>query len=355
MIFIIKKNSSFFDSEIKKRKNNIKVQLELEVKNYTIRTYQTSDYETWNAFIGQAKNATFLFHRDFMEYHSDRFLDYSILIFDAEKLVSVLPANRVGDAIFSHQGLTYGGLVYTEKIKLSSVIAIFRSILFFLNENNIGKLHIKTIPSIYHSKPAEELNYALFLVEARLERRDSLAVIDLTKPYFITKTRKESIRRGIKNNLVIKEELNFSLFWNEILIPNLNTKYLAKPVHSIEEITQLQNKFSTNIRHFNVYFNDIIVAGTTVFVSENVAHPQYISGNYQKNELGSLDFLYHHLITSVFNKKHFFDFGISNENQGLKLNEGLVFWKESFGASIIVHDFYEVNTANYVKLDSVIL
>lgn len=325
------------------------------MKNYTVKRYQENDYENWNAFIGQAKNATFLFHRDFMEYHSDRFQDFSLIVLDGEKWLGVLPANIVGNQVFSHQGLTYGGLVYNEKVKLASVIEIFRSILLFLNDNKMEKLQLKLIPSIYHIKPAEELNYALFLAEAQLIRRDSMAVLDLSKPYTISKTRKECIRRGIKNNLVIKEELDFKLFWEEVLEPNLDKKYKAKPVHSIAEIGMLQRKFPNNIRHFNVYQDDKIVAGTTIFVSENVAHPQYVSGMGNKNELGSLDFLYHHLITSVFMGKRFFDFGISNEDQGKKLNEGLVFWKESFGASIIVHDFYEVKTSNYGLLDTVLI
>lgn len=325
------------------------------MKNYTVKRYQENDYENWNAFIGQAKNATFLFHRDFMEYHSDRFQDFSLIVLDGEKWLGVLPANIVGNQVFSHQGLTYGGLVYNEKVKLASVIEIFRSILLFLNDNKMEKLQLKLIPSIYHIKPAEELNYALFLAEAQLIRRDSMAVLDLSKPYTISKTRKECIRRGIKNNLVIKEELDFKLFWEEVLEPNLDKKYQAKPVHSIAEIEMLQRKFPNNIRHFNVYQDDKIVAGTTIFVSENVAHPQYVSGMGNKNELGSLDFLYHHLITSVFMGKRFFDFGISNEDQGKKLNEGLVFWKESFGASIIVHDFYEVKTSNYGLLDTVLI
>lgn len=325
------------------------------MKNYTVKRYQENDYENWNAFIGQAKNATFLFHRDFMEYHSDRFQDFSLIVLDGEKWLGVLPANIVGNQVFSHQGLTYGGLVYNEKVKLASVIEIFRSILLFLNDNKMEKLQLKLIPSIYHIKPAEELNYALFLAEAQLIRRDSMAVLDLSKPYTISKTRKECIRRGMKNNLVIKEELDFKLFWEEVLEPNLDKKYKAKPVHSIAEIEMLQRKFPNNIRHFNVYQDDKIVAGTTIFVSENVAHPQYVSGMGNKNELGSLDFLYHHLITSVFMGKRFFDFGISNEDQGKKLNEGLVFWKESFGASIIVHDFYEVKTSNYGLLDTVLI
>jgi hypothetical protein len=325
------------------------------VKNYTVRLYQENDYDNWNAFIGQAKNATFLFHRDFMEYHKDRFQDYSLIVLDGEKWVTILPANVVGNEIFSHQGLTYGGLVYKEKVKLASVIEIFKSILLFLNGNDIEKLQVKLIPSIYHLKPAEELNYALFLAEAQLIRRDSMAVLDLSKSYTISKTRKECIRRGKRNNLIIKEELNFKLFWEEVLVPNLDKKHQAKPVHTIAEIEMLQRKFPNNIRHFNVYQDDKIVAGTTVFISENVAHPQYVSGMNNKNELGSLDFLYHHLITSIFKEKRFFDFGISNEEQGKKLNEGLVFWKESFGASIIVHDFYEVKTSNYGLLDTVLI
>ena len=290
-----------------------------------------------------------------MDYHSDRFQDYSLMVFDENKLVSVLPANRVEDALFSHQGLTYGGLVLGQKAKLSTTISIFQSILKFLNENDFRTLTIKELPDFYCDTFSNELDYCLFILKAKLIRKDSLSVIDLTKPYFITKTRKESIRRGEKNRLIIKEELNFELFWNEILIPNLDKKHQVKPVHTIEEMVLLQSRFPNNIRHFNVYHNDKIVAGTTVFITDKVAHPQYISGNSQKNELGSLDYLYHHLITDVFKDNQIFDFGISNEAQGMKINEGLLFWKESFGAKTVTQGFYEVETKNYKLLESVLI
>jgi hypothetical protein len=324
------------------------------VKTYQVRLYQPKDFDVWNTFISSAKNATFLFHRNFMEYHSDRFQDYSLLVLDGEKVVAVLPANKVKNVIYSHQGLTYGGLVLDNKAKLSSVLSIFKSVLQFLNENSIERMIVKTIPNFYLDYFSDELEYCLFIVQAKLNRRDSLSVIDLTKPYFISKTRKESIRRGLKNNLIIKEELNFELFWKEILIPNLNKKHQVKPVHSVEEIVKLQLSFPNNIRHFNVYDNEKIVAGTTVFYTDKVAHPQYISGNSDKNELGSLDYLYHYLLTEVFKDKNYFDFGISNEEQGTKINEGLLFWKESFGAKTVVQNFYEVETKNYFLLETVL-
>jgi hypothetical protein len=326
-----------------------------EVKKYSIRKYQENDYQKWNTFVATAKNATFLFHRDFMEYHKDRFEDFSLIVLDGDKWVAVLPANVVGNQVFSHQGLTYGGLVYDEKIKLASVIDIFKTVLCFLNENKTEKLQLKLIPSIYHQRPSEELNYALFLTNAQLIRRDSLAVIDLSKSCCCSKIRKRGLKKGINNNLIIIEVDNFQEFWNEILIPNLAEKHQVKPVHSLEEITKLKALFPKNIRQFNVYKMGTIVAGTTVFESSTVAHSQYISGKENKNDLGGLDFLHHHLLTEVFNKKRFFDFGISNEQQGSKLNSGLSYWKESFGASTIVHDFYEVQTANHVKLENCIL
>ncbi len=325
------------------------------MKNFSVKRYQNSDYQDWNAFIGKSKNATFLFDRDFMDYHSDRFQDYSLIVLDKEKLIAVLPANVAGNEVFSHQGLSYGGLIYSEKTKLTSVIEIFKSILSFLDENKIKKLQLKLVPSVYHQKPAEELNYALFLANAQLIRRDSLAVIDLSKKNILSKLRKRGIQKGISNNFVIEEVEEFEGFWNEILIPNLAKKHQTKPVHSLKEITKLKVLFPENIRQFNVYENGIIVAGTTVFESENVAHCQYISGDEDRNDMGGLDLLFYHLIKEVFNEKRFFDFGISNENKGRKLNNGLSYWKESFGASTIVQDFYEVEPANCSLFDTVLI
>ncbi len=325
------------------------------MKNYTLRHYTSGDFAMWNDFISHANNATFLFHRNFMEYHSDRFTDFSLMIFDEDKLISVIPMNRVENAVFSHQGLTYGGFVFDAKIKLGEVLDVTKAVLEFLNENGVSTFQLKLIPSIYNRYFAEEIEYALFLGNAKLIRRDCLSVIDLRKPFAITRTRKESIRRGEKNGLVIKEELEFDLFWNEILIPNLDRKHSSKPVHTASEIKLLQQKFPNNIRHFNVYHQDKIVAGTTIFITDTVAHPQYISGNPQKNELGSLDYLYHHLITEVFTDKDFFDIGPSHEENGKKINEGLLFWKESFGAKTTVQDHYEVATSSFGLLETILI
>src|SRR4051794_12547716 len=100
--------------------------------NYKVITYTPSFYNEWNDFILNSKNGTFLFHRDFMDYHKDRFEDYSLLVFKKEKLVAVLPANKVDREIYSHQGLSYGGVILNKDIKLKHVIGVFENLLKYL-------------------------------------------------------------------------------------------------------------------------------------------------------------------------------------------------------------------------------
>ena len=326
------------------------------MKSFTIRKYQSSDYSLWNEFVANAKNATFLFHRDFMEYHQDRFEDFSLLIFDEKNLLkAILPANRVGENLYSHQGLTYGGLVLQQKSKFQEVIGMMKTILQFLQNQHIVSLQLKQLPTIYHESPSDEMEYLSFILNAKLCRRDCLSVINLETDFEFSSSRAEGIKRGTDLELEWKEEQDFTSFWNEILIPNLDQKFKTKPVHSLEEITFLKSKFPNNIRQFNVYKQGKIIAGTTVFESDFVSHSQYISADDSKNTTGSLDFLHNRLITYTFRNKKYFDFGISNENQGKNINNGLLFWKEGFGARTVIQNFYEIETKNYSLLENVLL
>lgn len=291
-----------------------------------------------------------------MEYHQDRFDDFSLLVFDEKNNIkALLPANRTGDVVFSHQGLTYGGIIIDKKCKLSDYIEIIREVLSFLCKQGIHFLEIKVLPSIYAQFPSDELEYLAFLLDAKLTRRDTLSVIDLNSDFKFSQSRKQEISKGKAEEFEIKEVEEFSEFWNKILIPNLKEKHQSKPVHSLEEITLLKSRFPKNIRQFNIYKENKIVAGTTVFETEKVVHSQYISGNKVLGRLESLDVLHDYLISNVFVTKKYFDFGISNENQGKNINHGLLFWKESFGARTIAQSFYRFETEKYIKLKEVML
>jgi len=309
----------------------------------------------WDTFVTKAKNATFLFYRDFMEYHQDRFEDFSLLVFQNQKLIAILPANKVENQVHSHQGLTYGGLVLGKETKFEMVLNAFKESLKFLNDQQIKLFHLKQIPSIYTVLPSDELQYLMFVLNAKLIRRDTLAVIELNEKLKMSNLRKRGLKQAQKFKLTLKEENKLDGFWNDILIPNLKEKHNTTPVHTLEEIQLLKKRFPKNIRQFNVYKEEKLVAGSTIFDTKNVAHAQYISGNRYENDMGGLDFLHFCLIEEVFKNKKYFDFGISNENSGKNINKGLQFWKEGFGARTITQDFYEVKTENYQQLDKVFI
>ncbi len=290
-----------------------------------------------------------------MEYHSDRFTDFSLLIFKKQKLIAVVPANLKEDTVYSHQGLTYGGLVVLKTLKFKEILTIFQHTLQYLENRNIARIIVKEIPYIYANLPNDELHYIFFLLNATLLERHLLTVVAVKENLKFATNRMEGYKRALKHKLAIKEEPNFDIFWETILVPNLKDKHQTVPVHSVNEIKYLHKRFPKNIKQFNVYNNEKIVAGATVFETQQVAHMQYISANNAKNKLGSLDFLFHFLITNRFKNKPYFDFGISNENKGRTVNEGLQYWKEGFGGRGVSQDFYEIETKNHVLLNAVFI
>jgi len=320
-----------------------------------VRKYNPEDKELWNGFISTAKNATFLFNRNFMDYHKDRFVDYSLLCFKKGKLVGVLAANIVGNELYSHQGLTYGGFVVQSKTKFEEYILIIEYVLKYLTTHKIEYLYLKELPEIYTSSPSGEFEYIRFLLDAEIIKVDISSTIKMDSCIAISSNRMEGYKRGLKFGLKIIEVKGLDSFWNEILIPNLREKYNVSPVHGLNEMKLLKKCFPENIRQFNVYDKGELVAGTTVFETNNVAHSQYISGNSDNNKLGSLDFLHYYLIKEVFKNKSFFDFGISTENEGRSINKGLLFWKEGFGARATTYKTYKIETKNHANLSQVFI
>jgi len=276
------------------------------------------------------------------------------MIFEKDELMGVLPTNKEGNICFSHSGLTYGGFVLKPQLKFEAIKILVKSTLEFLNRQGIKSLKLKMIPRIYQHRNNDAMDYLMFILNTKLYRSDLLSVVRIGEGIF-SRDRIAGYKRGIKNSLVIKEEEDLADFWECLLIPTLRNKHQVSPVHSIEEINLLKSRFKNNIRQFNVYHNDKMVAGTTIFETEYVAHSQYIASNSQKNELGSLDFLHMHLIKEVFRDKKYFDFGISSKDQGRVVNKGLLYWKEGFGTSGYIQNFYEIKTDNYNILNEVFI
>ncbi|WP_288444045.1 GNAT family N-acetyltransferase [uncultured Chryseobacterium sp.] len=274
-----------------------------------------------------------------MEYHSDRFKDHSLLIFKNNKIVALLPANESGTQIISHGGLTFGALILSHAIKAIDVLEIFAEVKKYYSALSFNEIIYKTVPHIFHKYPSEEDLYALFRNEANLFRRDISSVIDLSHPIRFSETKRQLVRKCKENNVIITENTNFEEYWN--LLSSVLQKFDTKPVHTIGEITLLKEKFPENIRLFEANKDGRILAGIVIFDFGNVIHTQYMAASPEGRKAGALDFINHFLLEK-FNDRKYYSFGISTENQGKYLNEGLIQQKENMGARGIALDFYSI-------------
>lgn len=311
---------------------------------FKIRQYCGSDKEAWNSFVASSKNGTFLFERDYMEYHNDRFTDASLLIADQSgRLIAILPASRVGDRVISHGGLTYGGLVSNERMTTVTMVDVFAAVCRRLAEHGVKTMVYKTIPTIYHRLPAEEDRYALFVHGATLCRRDVLSVIEAGAEGPVQERRARGARKAERAGVEIEESTQLHEFW-PVLTANLQQSHDRQPVHSVEEIQSLRDRFPAEIRLFVAKQGGLVVAGALLYLSGHTAHIQYIGSSDGGRQIGALDLLFFRVIEQ-FRNMRYVDFGISNEADGRYLNRGLVEFKEGFGARTVVHDHYLLSLA----------
>lgn len=316
------------------KKNNL-------LNEFEVKRYVAGEKNSWNEFVAKSKQGTFLFDRNYMDYHSDRFKDYSLLIFRKARLFALLPANVVGDTLWSHQGLTYGGLLTDEKATTADVCVAFNAINSYLSGNGFKKVVYKAIPWIYHKLPAEEDLYALTNVcNAKLAVRHISSTLIREHRLKFIESRKSGIRKAKRNGIVVRESNDLKTFWT-ILDNNLNHKYGAKPVHTESELELLKARFPEQIKLYMSYKGEEALGGTLIFDTSQVAHTQYISASPEGKSDGALDILFDYILNNVYADAPYFDFGKSSDGDGHDLNENLIFQKEGFGGRGVCYDWYE--------------
>lgn len=315
----------------------------IEDISFQIKKYEDSDKHGWNEFLLTCKNYHFIFNRDFMEYHSDRFEDFSLIFKnDRGKIMALLPGNIKDNIFYSHQGLTFGGFLINRGLHAIDMIELFNQLKIFLKERNIKKIIYKCIPVIYHNYPAQEDLYALFINHAHLYRRDISTSIYLEEEYSYSASKRRSIEKLKKNGVSCEEVDQPSIVWGvlrEVLLQHHN----QQPVHNEIEIDLLKSRFPNNIKAYKCCIDGHIVAAAVTFETDRVVHTQYLASNDKGREEKVLDYLIDFLINNSKKFAKIFDFGTSNENEGKFLNKGLIYQKERFGARAIVHDYYSID------------
>lgn len=298
--------------------------------------------EEWNNFNKHSKNGLFMFDRNYMDYHSDRFKDNSLMFYEDSKLIALLPCNIKDNILYSHQGLTFGGFISDDNMKQNKMLECFVLLKEYMKINKIDKLIYKSIPYIYHKLPSDEDLYALFRNNARIFRVDCSTTIDFLNVCKMSELRKRCCKKAQKNNIEIIESEdfdNFIVFLNSVL----QKHHGVKAVHNANELKLLHSRFFENIKLFVARLDSEIIAASLVFVYENLVHTQYLASSDKGREIGALDLLIKSLMDKFSLEKRYFDFGISTEDNGKFLNQGLISQKEGFGGRSITHYFWEMS------------
>lgn len=289
-----------------------------------------------------------------MDYHVDRFRDVSLLFYKGERLLGVLPASCHDNEIVSHGGLTYGGFLLADGAHAVDVGEMLDLAMTHYRSHGYKRLTVKPVPAIYHAQPSDDELYWLFRRGARLEARGLSTAINLAAPLPFSTLRRRKVNLAQRKCVSVcstQEKADYETYW-KILTQVLQAKHNKVPVHSLDEILLLRERFPENIvlyiaRH---PVTTELLAGTLLFLTPQVVHAQYIASSDAGRELGALDAVFHHLLQTFAQplcgaeiSQRYFDFGISTEDGGTVLNEGLIFQKEGFGGRSVVYDVYSLD------------
>lgn len=311
----------------------------------TVVRYNADFKARWDEMVRSSRNGTFLHLRDYMDYHSDRFVDFSLIALDDDKLIAALPACREGDTLYSHRGLTYGGwLMSLRHFDVTTMIQVWHLATEFLREAGISHIVYKPVPHIYHRYPAEEDLYAMFRAGGRLAECSISTTIDLDEPLPFDRGNKRNVNLASRSGVVVEMSDDWQQYW-QLLDDRLMERYESHPVHSLDEIKLLITRFPDHIKLYTAKAGDELLAGVVMyFFGNEVAHCQYIASSNRGRELKALPLLFYNLINEAsVSGFRYFDFGTSNEDGGRYLNEGVVMQKCRLGGRGIVYNTFVID------------
>ena len=292
----------------------------------TIERYTPDCCAEWDDLVRRSRNGTLLHERGYMDYHSDRFDDCSLLARDdAGRLLAALPANRAGDTLHSHQGLSYGGwLMPSKRVDAAVMLAVMEAALQWLRGEGFTRLLYKPVPHIYHRYPAEEDLYALWRCGATVAETGISTTIDLHDPLPLDRGNRSGLRVAQRAALDVGESEHWPAYWR-LLEEVLARRHNTRPVHSLDEIALLHSRFHDRIALHTAELDGNLLAGVVTYYTHTVAHCQYIASSTAGRELHALTALFEHLKDVARNRGcRYLDFGISTEEHGRVLNTGLL-------------------------------
>lgn len=295
----------------------------------------------WDRLVDDARNGHFLFRRDYMDYHADRFPDRSYLFREDGHWLGAAPGHDWGENGWAtHRGLTFGGFVLSSEARTPQVRSMFNALHRRLAERSVNLVRWKPLPWFHAKEPSQEDLYFLFRLGAKLVSRTLGTVVDPARLELSDK-RRRTFAKACRDGLHVEHRHDWENFW-PLLERNLEDRHGVKSVHTLDEIRLLSSRFPESIELYGALADSRWHGGIVVYRTPEVFHIQYSASTDWGRTNGVPYLLALHLgRDEARGRSRWLSFGNSCEQGGLLLNDGLVAYKERFGGHAAVYDEYE--------------
>lgn len=305
-----------------------------------VRRYGPELAFDWQSLLADSRNGLFLFDRAYMDYHADRFPDFSAIAFWEGRAAVAIPATRKDGSgeVFSHSGLTFGGFIIRRDLRGEAVLGCIDALLDGMRGWGASELEVRLVPQVLAAYPSAEVDYALWKRGFSLLRRDLSSILPARGHLPFNTLKKRGVAKAEKAGLSVSSGRLAD--FHELLGAVLEDRHGVAPVHSLEELELLASRFPEEIFLRSIERDGRMLAGVLVYRYPTAWHTQYMAVSDEGRETGALDLVVARLIEEAAERgADWLSFGTSTTDGGHRLNEGLLWQKESFGARSVTHDF----------------
>ncbi len=323
--------------------------------NLSLQPYTDEKAKQWDDFVSLSRNGTIFHTRKFLSYHPEkRFQDASLLFLDGEKIVGVLPAALKEEAgtkmLVSHPGASYGGLVLHPDMSVTETGEMMQALLAYAKSKKFAGISMLRLPpASLQRQYSEDSQYWMFQQGYRMSRCEMDGAIDLFR---LSDDRileslngkcRNMVRQAERAKIEVKLSNDFDAFW-PVLESVLVQRHGAKPTHTLAEIKKLHALLPNGFRCLTANLEGKIVGGIVLITIHDLAlYTLYMGQEYASQQFHPMHLLLVEAIRLCLKeKRRVLHLGVSTEDGGTKVNEGLFFFKESFGCKPVRRESWEL-------------
>ncbi len=322
---------------------------------FSVIPFAAQHEQIFDAFITASRNGTIFHTRRFLAYHpAGKFQDASLLFFDGEKLVAVLPAAAKEEngkkMLVSHPGASYGGLVLGEDISVTETGELMDSLIAYARaQKYAGISFLRLTPASLQKSYSEDPLYWAFQQGFRMTRCEMDGAIDFSGMKedqvlaLLSGKCRNMVRQAERAKIEVRLSNDFDSFW-PILESVLALRHGAKPTHTLAEIQKLHSLLPDGFRCLGAYREGKMVGGIVlVTIHQQALYTLYMGQEYTAQQHHPIHLLLVEAMRlAIREKRRVLHLGVSTEDGGTKVNEGLFFFKESFGCRPVRRESFEI-------------